>query len=441
MSKSVIKYSIGIRLAIIAFLTLILLIPALMIQSLITERKERRDSAASEISDKWGNSQTLAGPVLSIPYYSYLKDDNNNLIRNINYAHFLPEDLRIEGNIKPEIRYRGLYEVVVYNGRLNLSGVFNPPDLNGLNVPVQDIIWKDAILSVGITDMKGIQDFIEIVWNEKKYSANPGIESKDVLFSGISINPLSNEEQVKKYEFNIQINLNGSYGLFFVPVGKETRVELTSDWNNPSFTGTYLPENREITKDGFRASWKILHLNRNFPQSWLGPQYKVSDSAFGVDLLLAIDEYQKTMRTTKYAILFLSLTFLTFFMIELLSKKVIHPIQYMLIGFALLIFYTLLLSLSEYLLFKYAYLIASAAIIILISLYSISVLQNLRQTGIITGILVLLYGYLYTILQLQDYALLMGSIGLFIVLAVVMYLTRRIDWFTIISEQGSKDSV
>ncbi len=348
--------------------------------------------------------------------------------------------MRIEGTIKPEIRYRGLYEVVVYNGRLNLSGVFNPPDLNGLNVPVQDIIWKDAILSVGITDMKGIQDFIEIVWNEKKYSASPGIESKDVMFSGISINPLSNAEQVKKYEFNVQINLNGSYGLFFVPAGKETRVELSSDWNNPSFTGTYLPENREITKDGFRASWKVLHLNRNFPQSWLGPQYKVADSAFGLDLLLAIDEYQKTMRTTKYAILFLSLTFLTFFMIELLSKKVIHPIQYMLIGFALLIFYTLLLSLSEYLLFKYAYLIAAAAIIILISLYSVSVLHNLRQTGIITGILVLLYGYLYTILQLQDYALLMGSIGLFIVLAVVMYLTRSIDWFTIISEQGPKDS-
>ncbi len=439
MSKSIIKYSIGIRLAIIAFLTLILLIPALMIQSLITERKERRDSAANEISEKWGNSQTLTGPVLSIPYYSYLKDDNNNLIRNINYAHFLPEDLRIKGTIQPEIRYRGIYEVVVYSSKLSFSGVFNPPDLNDLNIPVQDIIWKDALLSVGISDMKGIQDFIEILWNKETYSANPGVESKDVLFSGISINPLLKDGQTK-YEFNVQINLNGSYGLFFVPVGKETRVELTSDWTNPSFKGTYLPENREINKKGFQAAWKVLHLNRNFPQRWLGPQYKVSDSAFGVDLLLSIDEYQKTMRTTKYAILFLTLTFLTFFMIELLSKKIIHPIQYMLIGFALLIFYTLLLSLSEYLLFKYAYLIASAAIIISISLYSISVLQNLRQTGIISGILVLLYGYLYVILQLQDYALLMGSIGLFIVLAIVMYLTRKIDWFTIIGEQGSKDS-
>jgi inner membrane protein len=322
---------------------------------------------------------------------------------------------------------------------LSFNGIFNPPDLNDLNIPSQDIIWKDALLSIGITDMKGIQDFIEILWNKETYSANPGIESQDVLFSGISINPLLKEEQTN-YEFNVQINLNGSYGLLFVPVGKETRVELSSDWINPSFTGAYLPENREITKEGFRSNWKVLHLNRNFPQKWSGPQYKVSDSAFGVELLITINEYQKTMRTTKYAILFLSLTFLTFFMIELLSKKIIHPIQYMLIGFALLIFYTLLLSLSEYLLFKYAYLIASAAIIILISLYSISVLRNITQTGIISGILILLYGYLYVILQLQDYALLMGSVGLFVVLAIVMYLTRTIDWFTIISGQNPRDS-
>ena len=229
--------------------------------------------------------------------------------------------------------------------------------------------------------------------------------------------------------------MNGSDGLFFIPVGKETKVELSSPWSNPSFTGSFLPNERQIDSDGFTAEWKILHLNRNFPQQWKGAHYKIDHSFFGVKLRLAVDDYQKIMRTAKYAIMFITLTFLTFFMIELLGKKVIHPIQYILIGFALLIFYTLLLSISEYLTFKFAYLLAGAAIILLISLYTKTVLNSTLQTITIAGVLVLLYGYLYVILQLQDFALLMGSIGLFIVLAVVMYLTRKVDWFTIMSNR------
>jgi inner membrane protein len=279
--------------------------------------------------------------------------------------------------------------------------------------------------------MTGIKDFITINWQSEALMANPGIETNDVLQSGISIAPeIETDEQ---YDFHFELNLNGSTGILFSPVGKQTEVELSSKWANPSFTGNFLPVDREVSESGFEANWKVLHLNRNFPQQWTGPNQQVTNSTFGVDLLLGVDEYQKTMRTAKYAIMFISLTFLTFFMIELLSKNIIHPLQYLLIGFALLIFYTLLLSISEYLVFSLAYVIASAAIISLITVYSYSVLSDILKTGVISGILIILYGYLYILLQLQDYALLMGSIGLFVVLSIVMYLTRNINWFEIMS--------
>lgn len=428
------KHSIGARLSIIAFLSLLLLIPSFLIQDLISERNDRRDSVAEEISQKWGKEQTIIGPIISVPYRHYFKT-NDQMEQTIRYAHFLPEDLNIKGSIAPEVRYRGIYKVIVYNSNLSISGNFPSPDPNSLSIPLKDFLLSDAFVSVGISDMTGIKDFIKIDWNDEKHLADPGIKSNDVLESGISISP-DLETGDKAYHFNFDLNLNGSSGLLFSPVGKQTTIHLSSDWPNPGFTGNFLPMNREVSSSGFSSDWKVLHLNRNFPQQWLGSNQKVSDSAFGVDLLLSVDEYQKTLRTAKYAIMFISLTFLTFFMIELLSKKVIHPVQYLLIGFALLIFYTLLLSISEYLVFKVAYLLASAVIILLITIYSYSVLSDKLKTGIIFGVLVLLYGYLYILMQLQDYALLMGSFGLFIVLALIMYLTRNIDWFEIMSHQN-----
>ena len=430
------KNSLGTRLFIIAFLTLILLIPSLLIQSLISERENRRDSVANEISQKWGSEQYVVGPVISVPY-RYYYNNGEKTEQSIGYAHFLPENLVIEGTIAPEVRYRGIYKVIVYNSNLSITGNFPPIDLNGFKVPVEDFLLEDAFVSFGISDMTGIKDFVNISWNGSGHLANPGIESNDILASGISITPdLTTGE---KYDFSFELNLNGSTGLYFSPVGKQSRVELSSDWSNPSFTGNFLPAEREVDKNGFTSLWNVLHLNRNFSQQWTGPNQEVTNTTFGVELLLPVDEYQKTMRTAKYAIMFISLTFLTFFMIELLSKKIIHPIQYLLIGFALLIFYTLLLSISEYVVFQLAYLIAAAAIICLITVYSYSVLSDKLKSGLILGVLIILYGYLYILLQLQDYALLLGSLGLFVVLSLVMYLTRNINWFEIMSSQNEAE--
>lgn len=429
------KHSLGIRLFLIAFLALALLIPSFLIMALVSERESRRDSVAREISQKWGQQQSIVGPLISIPYKDYYKT-GDKVEQTIRYAHFLPEHLNIEGSMTPEIRYRGIYKVVVYTGKLTLSGTFPSLNLNSFNVPSEDFLPQDAFVSVGISDMTGINEFVKINWNGNEYTARPGVVSHDVIASGISISP--DLQTGKEQRFTFDLSLNGSSALLFTPVGKQTDIELTSEWPNPSFAGTFLPANRKVNNSRFSAEWKVLNLNRNFPQQWLGTNEEVSKSTFGVDLLPAVDEYQKTMRTAKYAIMFIGLTFLTFFMMELLSGKIIHLVQYLLIGFALLIFYTLLLSISEYVTFGLAYLIASAAIILLITVYSYSVLSDKSKSAIIFGVLTVLYGYLYILMQLQDYALLLGSIGLFVVLALVMYLTRTINWFEIMSGQNQK---
>ena len=437
MTMKKIKHSAGIRIFIIGFLTLILLIPSVLIQELISERENRRDSVSLEVSEKWGASQTVTGPILSVPYLH--KTENEGEIRTtVRYAHFLPEQLSVEGTIEPEIRYRGIFETIVYTTSLSISGHFSPLAFNGLTISPGDFMPDQAIVSIGISDMTGISEVIPIEWDGQRYMAGPGIATRDVLVSGVSITPgiVANRE----YNFNAELRLNGSTELLFTPAGEQTTVNLSSGWPNPSFTGNFLPDQREVTSSGFTANWNVLHLNRNFPQKWLGPNQEVSNSSFGIELLPSVDPYQKTMRTAKYAILFISLTFLTFFMFELFGKKPIHPIQYLLIGIALLIFYTLLLSLSEHIAFGYAYTISAAAIILLITIYSHRILAESRRTGILLGVLTLLYGYLYILLQLQDYALLLGSIGLLTVLAAVMFLTRNIDWFEVMESQSGSDS-
>ena len=433
MSKFKSRNSVGIKLLIVAALSLLLLIPALMIENIVHERNSRKKSAQNEVSDKWGNNQTISGPILSIPFNKFIKNKEGNVVKYISYAHFLPETLNVESNLESEKRYRGIYELVVYNAKINITGKFSFPDFTDLNVAESEIIWKDAVLTFGISDMKGIKNLVDIKINNKKTSVNPGVETRDVLISGINVKPLLNGTP-QDLNFSIDLDLNGSKELMFAPVGKETNVALASDWSNPSFSGNFLPYSREISDDGFSAKWKVLNLNRNFPQKWIGSKFKIENSQFGVSLRVAVDEYQKTTRTTKYAIMFIGLTFLTFFMIELLGGKSVHPIQYLLIGFGLLIFYTLLLSFTEHISFESSYLIASIAVIAMITLYTKSVFRENKFTLLILGILILLYGYLYIVLQLQDYALLMGSLGLFAILALLMYLTRNIDWFSVMKK-------
>lgn len=434
-----IRRSITLKIVSVGILILLLLIPAAMIRVLISERQSRRDSVVEEISQKWGDSQTITGPFITVPFKAFFKDKDGETQFNLSYLHILPETLDIAGEIKPEVRYRSLFEAVLYNIELNFRGNFKLPSTSQINIDSNSVLWDKAYLSLGIADMRGIQDRIVISFNKAHYDTNPGLKTTDLAAAGVStlVKPLSPNEA---NSFSFDLNLNGSEQISLIPVGESNTVKITSSWPSPSFNGAFLPANRKVEKDGFSASWKILHLNRNYPQLWEGAQYEVTQSAFGVKLILTADIYQKSMRLAKYSIMFLFFTFATFFFSEIMNKQRIHPIQYILIGMAILIFYTLVLSLSEHMHFNYAYILSAASVTLIISGYAKAIISNSRFALTILGILAILYCYLFIVLQLEDYALIMGSIGLLVILAIVMYMTRKINWYEIETDQKGNDS-
>jgi len=437
-TKDAVRTSIILKIISIGFLVLVLLIPSVMIIGLVDERESTRTVAEKEVGDKWGRQQTIGGPVLTIPYRVFKADTSKKVRSVIRYAHFLPENLTIEGEIKPEIRYRGIYEVVLYHADLNFTGNFLPPAFREWNISPDRVLWDRAYFSLGIPDPRGITESIALTWEKEQTEFEPGLRDFRVFKSGASVlcDTTGGVREGGKYSFHLSIN--GSGPLFFLPVGKQTLVTLKSDWTNPSFSGSFLPATREIGDSGFKAHWKVLDLNRNFPQQWRASEHNIREAGFGVTLFQPVDTYQKTMRSAKYAVLFVILTFLAFFLIEVLNRLRLHPVQYLLVGFAIVLFYLLLLSLSEHIPFGFSYLVGAAGVVLLISTYIASVFRNGAVTSITAGLLVLLYGWLYVLLQLEDYALLIGSLGLFFILALVMYLTRRIDWYRIGSNAGKE---
>ncbi len=430
------RNAVILKIAAIGFLTLALLIPMAMIQSLVMERKSRQREAADEISSKWGAEQRLSGPILVVPYKTFEYDkDSKRMVTVGHYAYFLPEELKITGNLAPDIRNRGIFDVAVYSSDIKVEGFFKSLVIESSESKQVD--WDGAFLAIGLSDLRGIKEAIRFNWNGSSLVCEPGVRSGGLVESGVTVNnPLRGGILVDEYRFSFNVALNGSQSISFVPVGRETVVAVKSSWNNPSFEGAFLPNSRTIAQSGFEASWKVLELNRNYPQKWIDSEVNLDESAFGVALLLPVETYQITERSMKYAILFIALTFMVFFFVEMMRKLRVHPVQYILVGFGLVLFYLLLLSLSEQMGFGIAYLIASFGIVAMITSYSFGIFKNWRLSAILAGVLALLYGFLYILLQLQDYALMMGSIGLFIVLGTVMYLSHRIDWYSIGSGRG-----
>jgi inner membrane protein len=440
------KTSIFFKVCIITLIGLLLLIPTSMITNLIWERESTQKEAITEVSSKWGESQTISGPFVSIPYFRYVtqfseKDSVDKIVQIKEYMHFLPTDLKITGNISPELRYRGIYEIVVYNSTLNLSGVYNNIRFAGLDIPQKDIQFDKAVISIGISDLRGIEKQVVLNWNNKENFFSPGTVTNDIIESGINASVPIAPNDSSSYKFSFNLELKGSQLLYFIPVGEVTDIKMSSTWRNPSFNGAFLPDSRTISDSGFVANWNILNLNRNFPQMWIGNSNSIASSAFGIDLLLPVDNYQKSTRSIKYALLFITFTFLVFFFVEVLNKIFIHPVQYILVGIALVVFYTLLLSISEHLNYNAAFIISAIATLLLISGYVKAILKSTKITGLISGILLILYTFIFVIIQLQDYALLIGSIGLFLILGVVMYISREIDWYNISMKEKETDAV
>jgi inner membrane protein len=454
-----VKNSLLVKLGSIGILTLLLMIPNSMIQGLIYERQGRLFEATREVSASWGSAQTIVGPVLSVPFSEWTQLDNGKKSESIRTAFFLPLSLQADGKVNPEIRRRGIFDIVLYQSELTIHGKFNRPDFEAMHIKPENVHWDQAKLSLGISGMSGIKNSINLDWVGTSTRLEPGTANATVLASGVS-NAVSLDPKQLEYNFSLALKLNGSGFLKFEPVGKETKVTLASTWPSPSFEGEFLPDERNITDAGFSASWTVLDLNRNYPQQWKDADYtfktntnntasyqgdytsvspagsQQSGSSFGVRLIKTVDEYAKTDRSSKYAILVIGLTFLIYFFFETLRKFHIHPFQYLLVGLALSVFYLLLLSLSEHLGFNGAYFLAAGVTISLITLYSAGVFKAPRLVLQLLLLLTMIYGFIFIVLQLEDYALLAGSIGIFAALAAVMYYSRNVDWYNLSQDQA-----
>lgn len=429
--SSKITHSVSAKLATIAFLVLLLLIPGSMIQSLIQEREFMNQSATDEVRSLWANEQTINGPVLSVPLVYEYKDNLGNLKQYTEYWHVLPENLRIIGKVDPQSLRRGIYEIVVYESELNIEGNFNLGP-NPTDKDLSEVRWKDAIITLGISDLRGVKDELTLFINDNSYPCQPGSLIPDFVPSGVTI-PFPIDEKVDLLDFRLTLSLQGSKNLSFTPIGNTTEVVLRSSWTGPSFNGKFLPDSRELSNDGFAANWKVLQLNRNFPNSWIGTKHNqsVRETAFGLDLILPLDDYQKSMRSAKYAAMTIALTFLLFFLVEILKKIRVHLFQYALVGLALCLFYVLLISISEHTSFNTAYGLSTLAISLMVTLYSLSVFKKIKTSILLSLVLVGVYGFVFVTLQMTDFALLLGSTGLTIILATTMFYTRNINWYAL----------
>ncbi len=431
-----IKTSPTLKMITIGVIIMILLVPASMIKSVIHERQSLRHSAITEVSSKWANQQIVDGPILSIPY-TRAYEVNDEIRYGKHFFNILPDELMVNGQVGTEALTRGIYEVVVYASDLNITGVFSLEAIEHLH-DYHEVFYDQAFITIGMSDLRGIQSEIAVQWGDKEYEVEPGSKISNIISSGVTVYPTVDKAQ-GTYDFGYRLALNGSRNLSFIPVGGTTEVIMSSDWSSPSFGGHILPDDREVRDDGFTASWKILELNRDFPSYWSdGEVTNRGKSSFGLDLIIPVDDYQKSIRSAKYAILVISTTFLIFFLVELLYKRKVHPFQYTLVGLALCLFYILLISISEHSTFDFAYAISAIGIVGMIGLYSLSVFKSSRHSAVLVTVLSSLYGFLYVTLRLVDYALLMGALGLALMLAATMYFTRRIDWYDLTEKATTK---
>jgi len=426
-----------LRLILVGFLVLLLQIPIAMISGLITERQKRHNEAVQEVTGKWGKLQIMTGPALIIPYkhrWTEIGAKGQQVVQTeVRYATFLPDRLQAQGKIESEVRYRGIFSVPVYRIIFNVEGEFPQPSFSAWGIDPSNVMWERALLFVGISDSRAIQAQTNLTWNGQQIAFLPGIgDFGGIVNTGIHVSLSSNLLQAKRFIFSFPLTLNGSMGTYFMPFGRDTVVNLKSNWNSPSFQGNWLPSNRTISPNGFEATWKIPFLGRNYPQAWTSVtdmSKVIETSRFGVDLIVPVDEYRMSERSVKYAGLFILLTFAFLWLIEVLAKVRIHPVQYLLLGAAMCIFYLLELSLSEHIGFGIAYVVASISVVAMVTIYGKVILKNFRQASIIGIVVAALYGYLYVLLKNEDYALLIGSIGLFMILGLIMFLTRRVNWY------------
>lgn len=422
----------------ISIIVIALLFGIGMIKILIDERISYKDKVHDDIARSSVKSQIFAGPMIAVPYVIKTYDAEKNLYkRQPSIAYFFPEQLNIEGDLSTEERYRGIYKTNVYTFKGQLAGQFNLPKNFGFTDTQQSYEIGQPFIALRMTDIRGIGNSTEILLNQKKIALSP-LSDKGYLAEGVKGDLSAVDLQNGgSFKFAITLELMGTSALNFVSAGKETTVQLTGQWPHPSFTGNVLPKERSVESKSFSAVWEVNQFSNITPKilenCWQsnGQCQTYNVMSFGVDLVDPVDHYRKSDRAVKYAILFIGLTFAGFFVFEIVRQMKIHSMQYALVGIALVLFFLLLISLSEHIGFFWAYCIAALSCIGLITYYMHGLLQDKKLSIGFASVLTLLYIILYILLNGEEYSLLLGSVLLFAAIGATMMLTKNIDWYAL----------
>lgn len=427
--------SASVKVAVIGFLTLVLLIPLGMIKGIIVDRQGNASIATLDIRNSWGGDQTVVGPILGLPYKVEMQTVYGSAYSEEKVVYLLAEELSVSADVVAEERYRGLHKVPVFSADIGITGAFRLGALSSLGIESDQVDWSGAKIFLGVSDLKAIRKVPVVVANNTSVNfttSGGGIDGVPSRLSADLDQLLNTTLSEMDLLFDISVALNGSGLLQFLPLAENAEVTMSANWHSPSFSGRRLPATREIRDDGFDASWHASSLGRKLSAVWIGDQavrVDTAEDAFGARFIQPIGLYQLVLRATKYGVLFVGLTFVSYFLIEVIGSLALHPLQYLLVGFANTLFYMLLLSLAEHVGFDIAYGISAAASVVLISGYSASILLRRSRAALMAAVLTALYAFLYLTLKAESFALLAGSIGLWIVLATVMYLTRGINWY------------
>jgi inner membrane protein len=418
----------------IGLLMLLLLLPLGMIRGLVQERTLHFQRAADGIAQAYGRPQTVGGPILIVPFRSTRTEANGATTTLSDELLLLPEHLEIKGTVESKALARGIYSVPVYATRLHVSGRFRRAALEGQYENLQ-FLWNQAQIALPLTDARSVQEPIVLASGNGTTAFQASVERAPGFGPQLvaSYSALGQGAIGTPQEFSFDVALNGTGGINFLPLGDETRVTLASNWPSPNFAGAYLPEARDVTPQGFSAEWHVLDLGRGYPSQWRRSEVPPvhATSAFGVELITPVGIHEATTRATKYALFIVGMTFAAYFLFEIFAALLLHPLQYLLVGLANCVFYLLLLALAEHVGFAVAYAASAVAAAGLVTSYSAAVLGSFKRALPIGSLLSILYAYLYVTLLAEDFALLIGALGSFAVLAAFMYLTRHVDWFAL----------
>jgi len=443
------KFNLVLKLVAIITIAFGLLMFLHTIEYKVGERDRYRYQAKQSIAHGWSGSQVLVSPILRLTlskdYEQEVFDKNLEkyvVKRKTKTWHelYVPDSLTLNGDVKTQERYKGIYRVPVYEVALTIDGEF-------LKMPKVTERLLRAELITSLSDMRGISATPKVKWNDLNISVQASKDSQ-LLGNYISadITDQFRNATQQAVGFSMHLDVRGLDALRFVPTGKQVEVDLSSAWPHPYFEGRYLPDSREINEAGFKAKWSVSEFATSIQQTLQNCQSNrdacvqaLNENSFGVGLYNPIDVYQKTDRSLKYGFLFILLTFLVFCLFEVIKRSQIHPVQYALVGAALAIFYLLLISLSEHISFAIAYLVATLACVGLIWFYLLYVFKNITNASMLALGITTLYAMLYVILRSEDFALLMGSGLTFLCLGLLMIVTRKVDWYSLGSAKSESE--